>query len=53
MQEAVYYLSKNPEVFEKIKNGEASLLGVTPKELKAILNSFLLTSAGEIKDYWR
>lgn len=52
MQEAVLYLSKNPEVLRKIEKGEASLLGVTPEELKAILDSTLLKAEDIIKTLW-
>lgn len=53
MQEAVLYLSKNPEVLEKVKNGEVSLLGTTSKELKAILGAFQLNADPTDSDLWR
>lgn len=53
MQEAVLYLSKNPEVLRKIEKGEASLLGVTPVELRAILDSTLLKAEDLMRSIWK
>lgn len=49
MQEAVLFLSKNPEILEKVKEGTASLIGVTHEELKAIIDSIGQT---EFFSYW-
>lgn len=40
MQEMVQYLINNAEVLEKVKEGTASLVGVTAEQLKAILEVF-------------
>lgn len=53
MREAILYLSRNPHVFRKIKIGEASLLGVTANELRAILDSTLLSSNNIIDVFWK
>ncbi|MBU7591438.1 competence pheromone ComX [Metabacillus halosaccharovorans] len=36
----INYLIENPDILEKVKNGTASLLGVTEDEKSAILTSF-------------
>jgi competence protein ComX len=40
MQTTIEYLIKNPDILEKIKNGEASLLGLSEKQRAAINETF-------------
>ncbi|MCG7336725.1 competence pheromone ComX [Sporosarcina sp. ACRSM] len=40
MQEIIQFLTENVEVVEKVKEGTASLVGVTGEEVKAILEVF-------------
>lgn len=52
MQEVINFLISNPDVFEKLKNGTISLLGVSSDEVKAIID-VLGGSASPIKaGYW-
>ncbi|AXI01087.1 competence pheromone ComX [Sporosarcina sp. PTS2304] len=40
MQEIIQFLINNVDVLEKVKDGTASLVGVSREELKAILEVF-------------
>jgi competence protein ComX len=40
MQDIIQYLINNAEVLIKVKEGTASLVGVSPEEVKAILEVF-------------
>lgn len=40
MQKMISYLSQNPEVVELVKNGSASLVGVSQAEQQAIVEVF-------------
>ncbi|WP_084787834.1 competence pheromone ComX [Anaerobacillus alkalidiazotrophicus] len=52
MQEIIQFLIKNPDVLERVKNGLASLVGVSYEEVAAILNVF--TNSGITRvELWR
>lgn len=53
MQETVLYLSRNPEVFEKLEKGEVSLINTTSKQLKVIIKAFALKADPIDNDLWR
>ncbi|GKU76398.1 hypothetical protein L3i20_v207950 [Paenibacillus sp. L3-i20] len=40
MAEMIKYLQKNKEVISKVKEGKASLIGISREEEKVILDSF-------------
>ena len=40
MQDVIHYLINNADVLLKVKEGTASLVGVSPEQLKAILEVF-------------
>ena len=54
LQNVVEYLIQNPDVKEKVKEGTASLIGLTKMEQKAVLDVF--ESVGSISgippEYW-
>ena len=50
MELAVYNLINNPDLLEKVKEKEASLLGVTREQEKAIVES--LSKVRVTKYYW-
>jgi competence protein ComX len=54
MQTTIEYLIKNPDILEKIKNGEASLLGISDKQRVAIYETFKkgYTSVLKSLQYW-
>jgi competence protein ComX len=54
MQTTIEYLIKNPDILEKIKNGEASLLGLSEKQRVAINETFKkgYTSVLRSLQYW-
>lgn len=52
LQNVVEYLIQNPDVKEKVKEGTASLIGLTEMEKKAVLDVF--ENSGSISPllYW-
>lgn len=54
LQNVVEYLIQNPDVKEKVKEGKASLVGLTKMEQKAVLDVFESTSSisGIPPEYW-
>lgn len=51
MQATIQYLSQHPDLMDKVKEGKASLLGVSKQESEAIvevLKSYTLS----VNDYW-
>ncbi len=53
MQEVVEYLLENPDVLFMVKEGTASLIGVSSEELKAILEVFFGESILPKSYYWK
>jgi competence protein ComX len=52
MQQIVQFLVENADVLVKVKEGTASLVGVGPEELKAILEVFFDGSIDPKAYYW-
>jgi competence protein ComX len=54
MQTTIEYLIKNPDILDKIKNGEASLLGLSEKQRVAINETFKKGYTSVLKSllYW-
>jgi hypothetical protein len=54
MQTTIEYLIKHPDILEKIKNGEANLLGLSEKQRAAIFETFKkgYTSVQTSLQYW-
>lgn len=51
MQEIVNFLLENPEVIEKVMNGQASLLGVELDDVLSVIEGIL--GAGKLMNfYW-
>ena len=50
MQATIQYLSQHPDLMEKVKEGKASLLGVSKKESEAIIE--VMKTGTPIHDYW-
>jgi len=53
-KEVVEYLIQNPEVIEKIKEGKASLTGLSEMEQQAVLDVLgdLGSTTGSILEFW-
>ena len=55
MQEIVGYLTKNPEVLNKVIEGNASLIGVSQDQTDCVINAFkgidVISFGGDWK-YW-
>ncbi|MEK5272301.1 competence pheromone ComX [Aeribacillus sp. FSL K6-8394] len=51
MQEIVNFLIENPDVLEKVVNGQASLIGVKLEELLGIIDGFVDTLSANYS-YW-
>lgn len=52
MQEIVQFLVENADVLGKVKEGTASLVGVSPEELKAIIEVFFDNQIAPMAYYW-
>lgn len=52
MQDIVQFLIDNTDVLEKVKEGTASLVGVTGEEVKAILEVFFNEQIAPKVYYW-
>lgn len=52
MQEIIQFLMNNTDVLEKVKEGTASLVGVTGEEVKAILEVFFDGQIAPKVYYW-
>ena len=53
MQEIIQFLINNADVLSKVKEGTASLVGVSPEELKAILEVFFDDRIVPQVKYWK
>lgn len=53
MQDIIRFLINNTDVLHKVKEGEASLVGISPEELKAILQVFDDGQATPKTYYWQ
>lgn len=53
MQDVIQYLINNADVLNKVKEGSASLIGVSPEELKAILEVFFGGQLTPKAYYWQ
>lgn len=53
-KEVVEYLMQNPEVVEKVKEGKASLTGLSEMEQRAVLDVFesLGSTTGSTLEFW-
>lgn len=52
MQSVIQFLINNADVLNKVKEGTASLVGVNPEELKAILEVFFDGQITPRAYYW-
>ncbi|WP_082732073.1 competence pheromone ComX [Sporosarcina sp. HYO08] len=52
MQEVIQFLVQNSDVLNKIKEGQACLIGVSAEELTAILDVFLDAAVVQPAYYW-
>jgi len=52
LQNVVEYLIQNPDVKEKVKEGTASLIGLTKMEQKAVLDVFVSSNNISPLLYW-
>lgn len=54
LQNVVEYLMKNPDVKEKVKEGTASLIGLTKMEQKAVVDIFGSSDSNSevVIEYW-
>ena len=52
LQNVVEYLIQNPDVKEKVKEGTASLIGLTKTEQKAVLDVFENLGTSSPLVYW-
>jgi competence protein ComX len=52
MQDIVQFLINNVDVLIKVKEGQASLIGVSPEELKAIMEVFFDDQMTQKAYYW-
>ncbi|MBM7605436.1 competence protein ComX [Metabacillus crassostreae] len=50
MQEIVNFLIENPEVLEKVVNGQASLLGVDIEDVLGLVEG--IVGSGTLKNYY-
>lgn len=50
MQEIVNFLVENPDVLQKVINGEASLLGVDLDDVLGLIEGII--NAGNLKNYY-
>lgn len=53
MQEIIQFLITNVDVLSKVREGSASLIGVSPEELKAILEVFFDGPITPKAYYWQ
>ncbi|PIC64710.1 competence pheromone ComX [Sporosarcina sp. P13] len=53
MQDIIQFLINNADVLGKVKDGTASLVGVSPEELKAIMEVFFEGQITQTAYYWR
>ncbi|MBS4189769.1 competence pheromone ComX [Bacillus sp. FJAT-49705] len=53
MQDVIQFLINNSDVLSKVKEGTASLVGVSPEELKAILEVFFDEHIAPRAYYWQ
>lgn len=53
LQEIIRFLAENPDVLEQVKEGTASLIGVSEDEKQAILKAFVQGVVGTgPEEYW-
>lgn len=52
MQEIIRFLMNNVDVLTKVKEGKASLVGVSAEEQQAILDVFSNEEQGQKKYFW-
>ncbi|WP_074018138.1 competence pheromone ComX [Massilibacterium senegalense] len=53
MQDTIQFLINNADVLSKVKEGTASLVGVSAEELKAILEVFFEGHVTQKAYYWQ
>lgn len=53
MQEVVQYLLNNADVLVKVKEGSASLIGVSEEQLIAIMNAFFEENIAPKAHFWK
>lgn len=53
MQDIIQFLINNADVLSKVKEGSVSLIGVSPEELRAILEVFFDENIAPMAYYWQ
>lgn len=53
MQDVIQFLINNSDVLNKVREGTASLVGVSSEELKAILEVFFGEHIAPMAYYWQ